>query len=128
MQDFLLFVARTGTQLVRKYYVAHETTKNMAEGVTAMMRIANLSHAQLCRVMKKHKLQTPVSYVKEIRLYCPRAYPEYRHELRRHCSQGWLFESEPLLLRIQSAIWHHTRSTSKELRKVPFVDSHVEVD
>ena len=33
-----------------------------------MMRIANLSHAQLCRTMRKRGLQPPKVYIKELRL------------------------------------------------------------
>ena len=42
--------------------------ENMAEGVPAMMRLANLSHAQLCRTMKKLDLAPPKVYIKELRL------------------------------------------------------------
>lgn len=42
--------------------------ENLQEGVPAMMRIANLSHAQLCRVMRKKGLQPPKVYIKELRL------------------------------------------------------------
>lgn len=44
------------------------TPEHMAEGVSAIMRIANLSHPQLCRVFKKLINQTPQQFVKEIRL------------------------------------------------------------
>ncbi len=68
MQDFLLLSLEQERNWFENIMLRMKQPINMAEGVTAMMRIANLSHAQLCRVMKKHKLQTPVSYVKEIRL------------------------------------------------------------
>lgn len=42
--------------------------ENLQEGVPAMMRIANLSHAQLCRTMRKRGLQPPKVYIKELRL------------------------------------------------------------
>lgn len=42
--------------------------ENLQEGVPAMMRIANLSHAQLCRIMQKKGLQPPKVYIKELRL------------------------------------------------------------
>lgn len=42
--------------------------ENMAEGVPAMMRLANLNHAQLCRTMKKLNLDPTKIYIKELRL------------------------------------------------------------
>lgn len=42
--------------------------RNAAEGVSAFLRLSNLSHAQLCRLMKKHCGITPQQFVKEIRL------------------------------------------------------------
>lgn len=41
---------------------------NAAEGVSAFLRLSNLSHAQLCRLMKKHYGTTPQQYVKNLRL------------------------------------------------------------
>lgn len=41
---------------------------NAAEGVPAFLRAANLSHAQLCRLMKKHYGMTPQQYVRNLRL------------------------------------------------------------
>ncbi len=42
--------------------------KNLADGVAAMLRITNFSHAQLCRVVKKHTGKTPSQFVKDLRL------------------------------------------------------------
>ena len=44
------------------------STENLTEGVPAMQRLCNLSHAQLCRVMKKQTGKTPQQYVRELRL------------------------------------------------------------
>lgn len=41
---------------------------NAAEGVPAFLRVASLSHAQLCRLMKKHYGLTPQQYVRNLRL------------------------------------------------------------
>ena len=38
------------------------------EGVSALLRLSNLSHAQLCRLMKKHCGITPQQYIKDLRL------------------------------------------------------------
>lgn len=42
--------------------------QNAAEGVPAFLRLSNLSHAQLCRLMKKHYGMTPQQYIKNLRL------------------------------------------------------------
>lgn len=44
------------------------SAENLAEGVPAMQRLCNLSHAQLCRVIKKQTGKTPQQYVRELRL------------------------------------------------------------
>lgn len=44
------------------------TPENLAEGVSALQRIANLSHPQLCRVFRKTIDQTPQQFIKELRL------------------------------------------------------------
>ena len=44
------------------------STENLTEGVPAMQRLCNLSHAQLCRVIKKQTGKTPQQYVRELRL------------------------------------------------------------
>ena len=44
------------------------TIRNAAEGVPAFLRLSNLSHAQLCRLMKKHCGITPQQYVRDLRL------------------------------------------------------------
>ncbi len=41
---------------------------NACEGVPAMLRLTNLSHSQLCRLIKKYYNQTPQQYIKNIRL------------------------------------------------------------
>ena len=50
--------------------VMDEMTKlhNAAEGVPAMVRLSNFSHAQFCRLFKKHCGITPQQYVKNLRL------------------------------------------------------------
>ena len=42
--------------------------ENAAEGVPAFLRLSNFSHAQLCRLTKKHLGMTPGAYINEIRL------------------------------------------------------------
>lgn len=44
------------------------TPENIREGVPALLRISNFSHAQLCRIMKKWMNVTPQQYVVDLRL------------------------------------------------------------
>ena len=44
------------------------SVRNASEGVSALLRLSNLSHAQLCRLMKKHCGTTPQQFVKDLRL------------------------------------------------------------
>lgn len=44
------------------------TQENLAEGVNAMVRLSGLSHAQLCRNLKKANGKTPQQMLKELRL------------------------------------------------------------
>lgn len=44
------------------------SVRNACEGVSAFLRLSNLSHAQLCRLMKKYCGVTPQQYVKDLRL------------------------------------------------------------
>ncbi len=49
--------------------VAHMSTQeNLSKGVSALLEITNFSHAQLCRVVKKHTGKTPQQFVKDLRL------------------------------------------------------------
>ncbi len=45
-----------------------KSLRNAAEGVPALLRLSNISHAQLCRVMKKCCGVTPQQYVRDLRL------------------------------------------------------------
>lgn len=51
-------------QLVQKM----NTPEHLAEGVPAMVRLSGVSHAQLCRNMKKENGMTPQQLIKELRL------------------------------------------------------------
>ena len=44
------------------------TPENLAEGVPALQRIANLSHPQLCRVFRRTINKTPQEFIRELRL------------------------------------------------------------
>ncbi len=42
--------------------------ENAAEGIPAFLRLSNFSHAQLCRLTKKHLGKSPGEYVNMIRM------------------------------------------------------------
>lgn len=44
------------------------TPENISEGVPALLRLANFSHAQLCRLMRKHAGITPQQYIMDLRM------------------------------------------------------------
>lgn len=68
LQNYALQSLENDRDWFQSILLRMKETENMAEGVPAMMRIANLSHAQLCRTMKKLSLAPPKTYIKEIRL------------------------------------------------------------
>ena len=64
-----LFFRRRGRQMwLENVLQKMNCTENLAEGVSALQRLCSLSHAQLCRVIKKQTGKTPQQYVRELRL------------------------------------------------------------
>lgn len=68
MQEYVLLFLEQERDWFQSILFYMRQPENMAEGVPAMMRLANLSHAQLCRTMKKLNLDPPKVYIKELRL------------------------------------------------------------
>lgn len=68
MQSYLLQSMENGRDWFESVLYRMRSPENLAEGVSAMMRLANLSHAQLCRTMKRLSLSPPRVYVRELRL------------------------------------------------------------
>ena len=68
MQEYVLLSLEQERDWFQSILFHMRRPENMAEGVPAMMRLANLSHAQLCRTMKKLNLDPPKIYIKELRL------------------------------------------------------------
>lgn len=52
----------------RKVLIEMNRLENIKGGVSAFLRLSNLSHAQLCRLTKKHLNLTPNEYVTQIRM------------------------------------------------------------
>lgn len=68
LQEYVLLFLEQERDWFQSILFHMRKPENLQEGVSAMMRIANLSHAQLCRVMRKKGLQPPKVYIKELRL------------------------------------------------------------
>ena len=68
MQEYVLLFLEQERDWFQSILFHMRKTENMVEGVPAMMRLANLSHAQLCRTMKRLNLAPPKIYIKELRL------------------------------------------------------------
>lgn len=69
MQCLLSHQMRGGAPLWMRFAMEQMAIlPNAAEGVSAFLRVANLSHAQLCRLMKKYYGMTPQQYIKNLRL------------------------------------------------------------
>lgn len=52
----------------RKVLLDMNELENLRSGVTAFLKLSNLSHAQLCRLTQKYLNQTPNEYVTQIRM------------------------------------------------------------
>ena len=69
MQCFLIHAMQENTPAwLRLAMEQMRSIRNAAEGVPALLRLSNISHAQLCRLMKKYCGVTPQQYVRDVRL------------------------------------------------------------
>lgn len=68
LQYYLQFENGEQVDWIDKITREMNTPENLAEGVSALQRIANLSHPQLCRVFRRTIDQTPQQFIKELRL------------------------------------------------------------
>ena len=77
--------------------------ENLSEGVPALLRISHLSHAQLCRIVKKQLNVTPQQYVKDLRL-------NYAYDM----IQGTDVDCQEVALRIGYSSYSHFCTTFKK--------------
>lgn len=68
IHEFLTLQANKSNEWIDNILLLMRQPKNLAEGIPALLRISNLSHAQLCRVIKKRTGYTPQQYIKNLRL------------------------------------------------------------
>lgn len=68
LQEYLLSANGCTSNWVNQLAQQMNTQENLEEGVNAMVRLSGLSHAQLCRNLKKANGKTPQQMLKELRL------------------------------------------------------------
>ncbi len=68
LHEFIVMKNDSSEEWINSVAARMSTQNNLAEGVTALLRITNFSHAQLCRVVKKHTGKTPQQFIKDLRL------------------------------------------------------------
>lgn len=68
LQEYLLSANGYTSNWVNQLAQQMNTQENLEEGVNAMVRLSGLSHAQLCRNLKKANGKTPQQMLKELRL------------------------------------------------------------
>ena len=68
VQAYLKRQALNANEWETNIFEKMNSAENLAEGVSALLRITHLSHAQLCRVIKSQMNMTPQQYIKEMRL------------------------------------------------------------
>lgn len=68
LQEYLRASTREELNWVNQLAQKMNTPEHLAEGVPALIRLSGVSHAQLCRNMKKANGMTPQHLIKELRL------------------------------------------------------------
>lgn len=68
LHEYLNLLASESSEWIDRILMQMRLPQNLREGIPAFLRISNLSHAQLCRVVKKRTGQTPQQYIKDIRM------------------------------------------------------------
>lgn len=70
LHEYMRLQSQDSTERIDRILSQMNAPENMAAGVSALLTLSNLSHAQLCRLVKKRTGQTPQHYIKELRLSC----------------------------------------------------------
>lgn len=68
IHEYIKFLSDESFEWIDKIMIQMRKQSNLQEGIAAFLRISNLSHAQLCRVVKKRIGKTPNQFIKELRL------------------------------------------------------------
>lgn len=68
IHEFMSLHASKSNEWIDNILLEMKHPQNLAEGIPAFLRISNLSHAQLCRVVKNRTGYTPQQYIKNLRL------------------------------------------------------------
>lgn len=68
LHEYLNQIASESSEWIDRILMQMRIPQNLQEGIPAFLKISNLSHAQLCRVVKKRTGKTPQQYIKDIRM------------------------------------------------------------
>lgn len=68
IHEYLKYLADGSFDWFDNLMIQMKKQQNLQEGVSAFLKISNLSHAQLCRVIKKRTGKTPQQFIKELRM------------------------------------------------------------
>lgn len=68
IHEYMNMISRNSADWLDRILMQMRRPENLKEGIPAFLHVSNLSHAQLCRVVKKRTGKTPQQYIKELRL------------------------------------------------------------
>lgn len=68
LHEYLKLIANESNEWIDRVLLQMRMPSNLQEGIPAFLRVSNLSHPQLCRVIKKRTGKTPQQYIKELRM------------------------------------------------------------
>lgn len=68
LHEYLSLLASESSEWIDRILMQMRLPQNLQKGIPAFLKISSLSHAQLCRVVKKRTGKTPQQYIKDIRM------------------------------------------------------------
>ena len=68
IHEYIKSLSDESLEWIDKIMMQMREPSNLKEGIAAFLKISNLSHAQLCRIVKKRIGKTPNQFIKELRL------------------------------------------------------------
>lgn len=68
IHQYMQLLSEVSNEWIDKIMLKMRQPNNLQEGISAFLRISNLSHAQLCRTIKKKTGKTPQQFIKSLRM------------------------------------------------------------
>lgn len=68
IHEYMQILTQVSSEWIDKIMLKMKQPENLQEGIPAFLRISNLSHPQLCRVVKKKTGKTPQQFIKNLRM------------------------------------------------------------